>query len=213
MKKTHSIAALAATFFTAGLMTGSAAAASILSFNEAGANFFTSADNVDGWSFTVGSSDILVTSVGWFDEGGDGLTDSHPVSIWATTDPSTAIVTGIVQAGLSSPLDGQFRFSPTAATILSASTTSHIGGYSPTASDRVVDTVIGAPVVSDLITYGEGFGAFTTGGLLYPVSAFPAFSPGFFGPSFEATVVPEPSSALLFGFGLLGFLMRRRKIK
>jgi hypothetical protein len=101
-------------FFTALLATAaSSAKASILPLgvtfdNTQGGN--ASGPNVDiGWEFSI-SSPIIVTQLGFWDESGDGLGESHPVAIWNATgaaDLASALVSTTVPSGTSAaPVPG-----------------------------------------------------------------------------------------------------------
>ena len=60
----------------------------------------------EGWFFEP-TMDIEVTDLGWYDDGQDGLTQSHPVGIFDASD-ETILVESKVEPD--SPLDGAFRW-------------------------------------------------------------------------------------------------------
>ncbi|MDZ7616322.1 MAG: LamG domain-containing protein [Patescibacteria group bacterium] len=88
-----------------------------------------------GYEFTVGPTPIIVTKLGFFDHGPDGLGESHAVGIWQLGD-TIALATATITT--TSPLEGlvihsgagRFRFEELASTVeLSANTTYRIGAY------------------------------------------------------------------------------------
>jgi hypothetical protein len=67
-----------------------------------------------GWTFKL-TQPMTVTGVGWYDEGGDGLSHSHEIGLWSGEptfeDPSNVVqlFTATVPAGTTAPLDGPWR--------------------------------------------------------------------------------------------------------
>jgi len=79
-----------------------------------------------GWDFTVGSSDVTLKRLGYWDESGDGLNASHQVGLWALD--GTLLSSAIVPAGTVAPLDGQWRMVDVTEVTLSAGITYRVGG-------------------------------------------------------------------------------------
>jgi hypothetical protein len=170
-----------------------------------------------GWGFTVNST-IQVDSLSVWDEGGDGLSLSHPVAIW--TGSGELVASTIIQAGTLSDAigpaveGGLFRVESITPVSLTAGTSYVIGAqyFVSGSSDGVLacdfvfcDTVVTNSAISyDYIAgrrihFGSfDFPEFTVGGI------------GYFGPNF--TIVPVPATVWLFGSGLLGLIgIARRK--
>lgn len=102
-----------------------------------------------GYDFTVGDTPILVTKLGVYDYGADGLGQSHDVGIWnVAVSSSTPLVSATVLSGTGSPAEGpvinnagQFRFVELdSALALDANTTYRIGAYYGNTSDVHVRT-------------------------------------------------------------------------
>jgi hypothetical protein len=91
-------AASAATLFTVIDPSGSPAG------NRSLANFTI------GQEFTVGSSDLLVTSLGYEDTGADGLVGAHDVGIWNSAGSLVASAT--VPAGTGTVKIEAWRYQP-----------------------------------------------------------------------------------------------------
>lgn len=185
-----------AVLLTTLFLSSAASAAPVLSFDElTGANALNQ-DQTVGWQFDVLSS-LTVTGLGWFDEGGDGLAESHQVGLW---DPSGTLIASVeVPAGTVADLDGQFRTVAVVPFVLAPGNGYIIGGLnSSTNSERLAAnvTVTTNPAIRFV---GPRFGGLGT----RPTNPSVA-STGFFGPSFSIQVaqVPEPTLILLTGVGL-----------
>ena len=70
---------------------------------------------------------MTVTDVGIFDQGGDGLIDSHELGIW--TSLGSLLVDVTVAAGTGEELDGSYRFHAITPMVLSADTDYVIGAF------------------------------------------------------------------------------------
>lgn len=169
----------------------------------------------DGTGFVLGSefrlsTDVLVTGLGWWDFGGDGLAIAHPVAIWRISDQAQ-LITGSVANGTSGTLIGGFRYSAISPVLLPAGTYA-VAGTSPTAGDNSTTNVAGGNLFTDpSITYIQSREQDGTNSLVFPGS--PGGSPnGIFGASFEFVAVPEPSTWALMGISVIGaaaFMYRR----
>lgn len=173
----------------------------VFSANNGGAFSF-------GYSFSVAGPSLLVTSLGYFDAGQNGLVDSHDVGIFTST--GTLLVRGTVSAGVSDPLLGSFRYTSTLS-----------GPLLLTAGDYVIAGVTpGAGDDYALFSGSQGAAA----GLIYgspqfvgsTVLAFPNLGDGgsfggYFGPNFtfeSASAVPGPAAAA--SFALMALKRRKR---
>lgn len=147
-----------------------------------------------GFQFST-NAPILVTQFGFFDEFGDGLGDGAFVGLWDLS--GTLLVSAVVPGGVAAPLVDQFRYTDVSPTLLEAGQTYRIGA---TSSDRMIQIADGFVADPSITFEGNrvGLGPFT-----FPVFSFPV-NPGVFGPNFQFTPVPEPSSVVLLGLAGLG---------
>jgi hypothetical protein len=65
-----------------------------------------------GFIFQVGSSNVQVDQLGYFDYQGDGLHANHPAGIWLLTPNLQNVLVGqaVVDSGTTDPLVDGFRF-------------------------------------------------------------------------------------------------------
>jgi hypothetical protein len=141
------------------------------------------ADDVTGFRFTVASSDIVVTDLGFWDHAQDGLGEAHDVGIYAVSDQAL-VVSASVPAGVVATLDGEYRYADVAPTTLMADTTYVVLAYRTTAVDAVAYNVQNL-VVSPLITYDTEVAENGPGQLAYTNTPYGETN-GWFGPSFKA---------------------------
>jgi hypothetical protein len=164
-----------------------------------------------GWEFTLTTS-IQVSSLAFYDDGENGLADSHQMGIWNST--GILLVSGSVQAGTLSPLVNQWREVTVTPTVLGPGNY-FIGALFLDGNDPVwfpTQTITGfvsAPGVTyDNSTFANG------SSLADPIAA--GSTPGYFGANFVVSTVstPEPSSILLLGSGLMSLVgtVSRRKL-
>ncbi len=170
-----------------------------------------------GWEFTA-NANIQATSLGLFDSGQDGLLDSHAIGLWNSAE--NLLVSTTIPSGTAAPLvDGKFRFVSVTPTNLTAGENYIIGALFLPERDQLIGGPFGAPIDFStdpnitLVTSG-----FFSGGSL----AFPGNSSGvtgYFGPNFTFTAaatasVPEPSTLIFLGSGLVGLAgFARKKLK
>jgi hypothetical protein len=95
---------------------------------------------VDGWEFRP-KADIVVTDVGLYDAGGDGLASAHEIAIWDVEEPATPLVQETIFRGQSAPLVGSFRFVPTTPVKLLAGHHYAIVAHFPDGNDPTVGLI------------------------------------------------------------------------
>lgn len=166
-------------------------------------------DATIGWQFSV-TAPISVTELGFFDAGGDGLADSHPVGIWNSSGTLLGSIT--IPSGTGATLNSGFRWVPISPFGLGAGDYV-IGGYGlATSTDQFQFELTGSTTIPQIVL-GAAVDVKATG-LTMPDSIVSNSTEGYFGPNFMATVastVPEPSTFFLFGLGLVGLGLSRKR--
>jgi hypothetical protein len=183
-----------------------------------------------GMDFTVGGAGIIVTSLGAFDNGQDGLAAPITVAIYRVSDQSmmTSVNFG---AGNSGTLIGGSRFLDITDIILGAGTYRIVaGGYGGDISGRerlfteeipnsiTIPTDTGGGLIAYPLSGGNYYSPFT-GAIGFPtILSGSATVPGYAGGTFDFTPVPEASQFAVAGVGLLGLVYigrcawQRRKV-
>ncbi len=160
-----------------------------------------------GWNFWL-LRPVVVTGVGWYDEGGDGLLNSHQIGLWQGSyyNYTGLVFSAAVPAGTAAPLDGNWR-----KVNFNVSLTLQPGYY-----------VIGGTYrggSDDVVRFSQGFKAdprvFTSPTDIRSVEPFSAVGGGFrapdegilltgaeFGPTLFVEPIPEAPPSALFALGL-----------
>ncbi|MCA9734354.1 MAG: T9SS type A sorting domain-containing protein [Deferribacteres bacterium] len=86
-------------------------------------------DATFGWSFTVGAGDVVVSALGIYDSGEDGLFTSHEVGIWTSAGVLVASIS--IPSGTSATLISGCRYVNITPVTLQAGQTYVIGAYYP----------------------------------------------------------------------------------
>lgn len=174
-----------------------------------------------GWGFVRGgtTNDILVTQLGVFDSGGDGLVNAHAVGLWRDNPGSltgTLLASATAPAGTNAPLIGGYRWVSIPPVLIPYAFARYVIGAQFSAGDA--DALV-APLPSGL---APDIGpALTSNGRLadgldlrYPWgSSIPPMEgqvgEQFFTPNLQYVIVPEPALPLLLVPGLVCLFLRR----
>lgn len=159
-----------------------------------------------GWKFSI-TAPTSIEALGVYDSGQDGLAGSAQVGLWLATggDP---IAQATVPSGTAGTLDGHFRFTPIAPTLLIPGTEYIVGSY---LSGELATALFGGngivdPRVNVIDVRYSGNAAFSFPGLTDPGTDGAAFLGG----NFQLTPVPLPAAAWLFGSGVAGLIASAR---
>ncbi len=172
-----------------------------------------------GWEFAP-RRDILITQLGVFDSGGDGLISPHEIGLWRR-DPGgftgTLLASVTVPAGTDTSLIGGYRWVSISPVVIRFGSGFYTVGaqYSTGDADDMV-TPYPAPFAPD-IGLVQANGKVALGSeLAFPFAYWGGPCEGcpaerFFEPNFQYTVVPEPSVWFLLPPALGLLLLRHRK--
>ena len=197
MTARRAVRLLGTIFLIVGVAAPAAAAsAPAITFNEASGVSGTNQNQTVGWQFDV-LVPVVVTGLGWFDQGANGLGTAHTVGIWAPN--GTLLTSVVVPAGTGAPLDGQYRIADIPDILVPVGTGYIIGGENFSISnDRLVANAL--QVVDPRIHFVDATYSLVGSGFVRPTN-FSIADTGFEGPM--AALMPEPATLLLIGTGLV----------
>lgn len=153
-----------------------------------------------GFQFAVHQT-IVITQIGLFDSGQDGLEASHQFGLWDSN--GVLLRSGTIDAGLASPLINQFRYVAIAELVLEAGQQYQLGALYASDADPLVfpgDAVNFATTPE--ITFLAA--TFAPGATLENPLSVGDVEPGYFGPNFliRSSIAPVPEPATLASAGL-----------
>jgi hypothetical protein len=158
---------------------------------------FSSGNSTKGWAFTI-SSPVLVTQLGLWDQGNNGLNASHVVTIWTSTGTLMAQTT--IPSGTGATLIDGFRYVSITSILLPAGSYT-IGGFYGRLDDRFA-------IHPSTITTASGVtynGSRSRSGFAFPSGNFFGNVNSYFGPNFQfTTAVATPDSGSTWVLLLLG---------
>jgi len=150
-------------------------------------------DTVAGWRFRV-SQPLAVSSLGFWDEGGDGLNHAHDVGLWNTSGDllSSTRITNTATAEESASTFGRWMFNRVATVVLTP------GDYIVAATYLDLDhdqaRIYARTIILPGVTYVHSMQKSFTSRLEMPDQAFPELKGGIFGPNLIAVAAPETST-------------------
>ncbi len=157
---------------------------------------FPESPGIIGWEFTT-NEPIILTELGVYDDGDDGLLEDRNVTLW---DSSGAILAEVsIPAGDSAVLEDGYRYQSVLPRVLPSNT-----GYLLADDYRDKIEQIRARAIS-FQTHGSviwlGGRTNSSGSATIPLDPLPADQPGF-SVSFRFTPIPEPACLGLFATAL-----------
>lgn len=162
-----------------------------------------------GNNFTVGASNISVSSLGYYDQNQNGLAAGKEVGIYDLS--GTLLASATIPSGTGGTLIDGFRYIDLITPlILNASTTYRVVAQTGTTTDSFIYSPNG-------VTSGSGV-SFETSGYFYESSAALAFPTNYvatmrIAPNIRYEAVPEPSVAILAVLGAVVLRFSRRNQK
>ncbi len=165
-----------------------------------------------GYAFRVGSDSLSVLQLGLWDQGADGLTESHQVGIWNTNGELLASTT--VGSGVSGELAGNFRYDNLLDSLMLDANTVYIIAARYYNVDNSDAYITGSYTIGPGVTWDDSKDRYSAD---YAGFVFPEYTDdgaANIGPNFiydiVPAVVPEPDTLILFAGGSLALFMLRR---
>lgn len=201
------------------LGAGAALAADMPAFEFDGAPNSNDTQLSLGFSFTATSA-VTVTSLGYYDFGGDGFATAHEVGIFDSA--GTLLASAGLNAGSGDALIGQFRYASITPLSLAAGQTYVIAATTHGSADpwaygnaypadaTVSDFHTTVPIV---ITANSALFLYQSDNQLRNPTEHYSNYTFYAGPNFTILGVPEPANwtMMLSGFGLVGAVLRGRR--
>jgi hypothetical protein len=168
-----------------------------------------------GWAFTL-SGAVLVTDLGLWDEGSDGLQYEHTITIWDNTTMAVMAQATVKNTG-TTLVDG-FRYVSLASSVLLLPGDYTIGGYNPPPdfSPEYLRQNAATITTASGVTYN---GSRSAPGNFFPAGDIFDNPNSYFGPNFQFTPVrsvPDAGSALMLlafsAVAIFGLNLLQRKL-
>ena len=163
--------------------------------NTMGAQTLVGGPSTLGWEFTLSGS-IQVNDLAFYDDGGNGLADSHELGLWDSN--GTLLASGTVLAGTASPLVNQWREIAVSPVQLGPGNyfigALFLDGNDPVWSPPLAQLTLTGFASAPGVTFDQ---ATLAAGSTLSNPSTPVGSSGYFGANFVFSPVPEPGSILL----------------
>jgi hypothetical protein len=170
-----------------------------------------------GFTF-ITYDDVLVTNLGYYDDGGDGFSTQHEVGIFGST--GALVADSLLSAGTIDPLTGHFRYVSITPVLLPAGQTFTIAATTHGGADPFIYGLGGSSIVGlnvdpaiSIPTGGARFNYQADNTLRDPenASGYTLYGgPDFLFESSVSTPEPQTLTLVLVGLGALFILTRRR---
>ncbi len=172
-----------------------------------GSNGVTNIHQTTSLNILVGSNDVVISKLGFYDHNADGLLASHEVAIWTWT--GGLVTSATVPAGTVAELIGQWRMVDITPVTLNANQKYRIG--TQVFGDRYIFNGFVGPFDPAVGPVAPRSGYINGPGLNFPASdASGRYNANAF---ISTSSVPEPSSILLLGLCALGCVAIRSQRK
>jgi hypothetical protein len=172
----------------------------------------TNVDGTIGWSFSI-TEPVVVTELGWYDDGQDGLSHAHFVGISTALNPSpsNALVSTTIPDGTQASLDGSWRVEPIGPVTLNPGSYSLVGWDYTAAADPLKFAGGGGPLPLDPRI--DSFGTTPISGPYSGATTDLLVTGVWLGPMMFVQPAPEPGTLALAVASLLSataFVIGRR---
>lgn len=167
-----------------------------------------------GGTFTSVSATTVINRLGFYDAGGDGLSEAHTVGLYLWNGSEYTLQTSAtIPAGTGATLDGGYRWVSIADYTLSNLGAQFYLVMATTTNGGDAWGEVQTSSLNPLIGTTPTLGWYSFDGITDPAPITNGGSAGASGQTFYAGnigVVPEPSVALLGGLGILALMRRKR---
>ena len=148
---------------------------------------------VEGWEFRP-KADIVVTHLGLYDSGGDGLASAHEIAIWDIEESATPLTQETIFSGQAATLAGAFRYVGTTPIKLAAGRRYAIVALYPDTGDSTVGLVNPSGLTVEYAEHVEALGrrySFPHDSMAFPRNLSEGAKHAIHGPTFRYSLTAE----------------------
>jgi hypothetical protein len=148
---------------------------------------------IDGWEFKP-KVDLVVTHLGLYDHGADGLTVAHPIAIWRIDDAATPVVIATIPGGNETTKAGAFRLIESERAVLKAGERYAIVALYPDVSDSTVGLINPQGLTVEVADHIEVAGrrySFPHRDMAFPANVGEGAVHACYGPTFRYEATPK----------------------